>query len=307
MIAHSVLYGLLDCSSLQRAVRLKRAKRVGDGLFNKNFLGADFRVRLSSRGDMLGAARAKHLASIECGTAWPGHAMRSRGLADGKAAFKIGCAPCVYRKTAIHVLVVDCKFQRISRDVVFVPLVELDRQRVHFAQAIDRFSEQRSAFRKIGPHVVIESVEAELRVARYWKRIAVEVHEDFSARLALPEHREIQQTRPELEHSCCMEGPLVPFAENVGGEFLRGPIIVGEEVVLVPLRVARENIGHALHVRAREVPREIVPWRTDAELALGKIDRLDSRFQGKTERAKTMPGIDAVAIEFAGAAGRNDD
>ena len=104
-----------------------------------------------------------------------------------------------------------------------------------------------------------------------------------------------------------MKRPLVPFAKNVGSELLRGPIIVGEKVVLIPPRVARENIRHALDVSAREVPRKIVPWRADAELTLGKIDRLDSRFQGKTERAKTMPGIDAVAIEFAWPAGRDNN
>ena len=43
--------------------------------------------------------------------------------------------------------------------------------------------------------------------------------------------------------------------------------------------------------------------RADAELALRQVDRLDPRLQRQAERAEAMLGIDAVAIEFAGAAG----
>ena len=57
-----------------------------------------------------------------------------------------------------------------------------------------RLCEQRSAVREVGPHVVIKPVEAELSVAGHGKRIAVEVHEDFSARLVLAKYREIEQT-----------------------------------------------------------------------------------------------------------------
>src|SRR5579863_1366765 len=140
MIAHSVLHVLSDCESLQRAVRFKRAKRFCDGLFNKSLLSAELRVRPSSRGDMLGAARAKHLAGIKSGAARPGHAMRSRRLADGVAAIEVGCAPSVDRKAAVHMLIVDRELERIARDIVFVPLVELDRERVHFVQTVDGLS-----------------------------------------------------------------------------------------------------------------------------------------------------------------------
>ena len=86
-------------------------------------------------GDVLGAARAKNLSGVERRAAGPGHAMRSCRLADRIAAGEVGRAPCVDRKAAVHVLVVDREFERIARDVVFVALVELDRQRVHLAAA----------------------------------------------------------------------------------------------------------------------------------------------------------------------------
>ena len=80
-----------------------------------------------------------------------------------------------------------------------------------------------------------------------------------------------------------MERPLVAFPEDVRGELLRGAVIGGQEIAFVPPRVAREDVRHALHVRARQIPGEIVPRRPDTELTFGEIDRLDSRFQGETE------------------------
>ena len=100
---------------------------------------------------------------------------------------------------------------------------------------------------------------------------------------------------------------MVAFAENVRRQLLRSSVVVGEEIAFVPACVARENIGHRLHIRAGEVPGEVVSRRADAELAFGQVDRLDSGFEREAERTEAVPGIDAVAIEFAGAAGRNDD
>src|ERR1700733_2923027 len=104
-----------------------------------------------------------------------------------------------------------------------------------------------------------------------------------------------------------MKRPLVAFSKNVRSELLRGPIIVGEKIALVPPRVARKDIRHTLDVCARQIPRKIVTRRADSKLTLGQIDRLDARFERKAERAKTLLGIDAVAIQFARATSRDDD
>ena len=40
MIAHSILHSLSDSNSVQRAVRLKGAKCIGDGLSDESLLGA---------------------------------------------------------------------------------------------------------------------------------------------------------------------------------------------------------------------------------------------------------------------------
>ena len=72
-------------------------------------------------------------------------------------------------------LIVDGEFERIARDVVFVALVELDRERVHLAQTVERLFQERSSVPKIGPHIRVEPVEVKFGVARNGKRIAVEV------------------------------------------------------------------------------------------------------------------------------------
>ena len=71
--------------------------------------------------------------------------------------------------------------------------------------------------------------------------------------------------------------------------------------------VAREHVGHALHVGPREIPGKTLARRADAELAFGQVDRLNSRLQRQPKRTEAVPRIDAVAIEFAGAAGRQDE
>lgn len=103
-----------------------------------------------------------------------------------------------------------------------------------------------------------------------------------------------------------MEWPLITLAENIRRQFLRRPVIVGEEIALLTVRVGGIDIGQALRISARQVPGEAIPRRADAELAFGQIDRFNSSLQRETERAEAVFGIDAVAIEFAGTARRDD-
>ena len=123
-------------------------------------------------------------------------------------------------------LIVDREFERRARDVVFVPLVKLDRERIHLAKPVERLLQQRSSVLKVGPHVWVEPGEIELGVARHRKRIAVEVHEDFSSRLRLLDDGEIDEARTEVQHSSGMERPLVAFAKHVRRQLLRRAIIV---------------------------------------------------------------------------------
>ena len=104
-----------------------------------------------------------------------------------------------------------------------------------------------------------------------------------------------------------MERPLVALAENVGNEFLRRPVVVGEEVVFVPVGVGRVDVGHHLHVGAGEIPGEFRAPRADAELVLGQVAQLEPGFERQAERTEAVLRVDAVAVEFAGtAAGEHD-
>ena len=115
---------------------------------------------------MFGATRAEDLAGVERRAARPGHAMRSGRLADRIAPVEAGRAPAIDGEAAVHVLIVDREFERIARDVVFVALVELDRERVHLAKPVERLFQQRASVLKIGPHVRVEPVEIECRRRR---------------------------------------------------------------------------------------------------------------------------------------------
>ena len=71
--------------------------------------------------------------------------------------------------------------------------------------------------------------------------------------------------------------------------------------------VEREHIRHRLHVGAGEIPWKSVAGRADAELALGQVDGLEPGLEREAERTEAVSGIDAVAIEFARAAGGDDE
>ena len=96
------------------------------------------RLRPAAGGDMLGGARAEHLAGVERRAAGARDAMGAGGLADRVAARQAAAAPGVDGDAAVHVLVVDGELQRLGGDVDLVAAVELDRERVHVPQPVDR-------------------------------------------------------------------------------------------------------------------------------------------------------------------------
>ena len=186
---------------------------------------------------MLGAAQTEHLAGIERGAAGPRDAVRSRGFADGVATLETAAAPDVDGDAAVHMLVVDREGERFARDVLLVAFVEFDRQRVHAREPLDRRGQQRLVVGEIGAHVGVEAIQRERGVAGNRLRVAVEVHQHRAAGLGLAKNREINEAGAEVEHARGMERPLIALAENVRRQFLRGPVIVGEEIALLAFRV----------------------------------------------------------------------
>ena len=71
-------------------------------------------------------------------------------------------------------------------------LYELDRERVHLAQPIERRFEQRPTVCEVVPNVIIETVEIELCVSGDGEGVAIEVHEDFSSGVRLSVDGEIK-------------------------------------------------------------------------------------------------------------------
>jgi hypothetical protein len=78
-------------------------------------------------------------------------------------------------------------------------------------------------------------------------------------------------------------------------------------MMLAPVGIDRVDVRHCLDISAGQVPRKAFPSRADAELAFGEIDEFDACLKRKTERTEAAVGIDAVAIEFAGSAGSQNE
>jgi hypothetical protein len=67
---------------------------------------------------MFRATLIHHLALVKCSAAGARDAMGAGRLTEGLAALQGRTTPDVHDDTAVHVLVVGCKFQRIARDVL---------------------------------------------------------------------------------------------------------------------------------------------------------------------------------------------
>ena len=165
MIAHTGLNVLSDRADGQNAIDLQDIENAFDGFVDQGEVRANLRTGRTPQGDVLGAACGKDLSRIQRGAARPRHPVRPRGLADCVAATETRLPPCVDGQTAVHMLVIDRKLERIAGDVVPVPLVELDRQRVHLAQAVQRRFEQCAALAEVRADVVIQFVETEFRLS----------------------------------------------------------------------------------------------------------------------------------------------
>ena len=75
----------------------------------------------------------------------------------------------------------------------------------------------------------------------------------------------------------------------------------------MPSRIDGIDVGQALRVRSGQIPGKSIARRADPELTFRQIDGLHARLERKSEGAEAMLGVDAVAIEFAGSAGRDDE
>ena len=135
---------------------LKDLKDSVEGSFHEVSLGRRSDFRVLARGDMFGAARAQDLSGVQRGAARTSDAMGSGRFADCVAALEARLSPGVDRQSAVHVLIVDCEFQRIFCDVVFVVLVEFDGQRVHLAETVEGFFKQSAGILEVGVRVGIE-------------------------------------------------------------------------------------------------------------------------------------------------------
>src|SRR6266849_6014430 len=104
-----------------------------------------------------------------------------------------------------------------------------------------------------------------------------------------------------------MEWPLIALAENVRDELLRRSIVIAQEIALDAIGIDGIDVRQALCVRSRQIPGKSIARRADPELTFRQIHRLHARLERKSEGTEAMLGVDAVAIEFAGSAGRDDE
>src|SRR6478736_859968 len=104
-----------------------------------------------------------------------------------------------------------------------------------------------------------------------------------------------------------MERPLIALAEDVGGEFLRCSIIVAEEIPFDSISIDGVNVGKALRVRSGQIPGKSIARRADPKLTFSKVDGFHTRLEREAEGTEAMLGVDTIAIEFAGSAGRDDE
>ncbi len=224
-------------------------------------------------------------------------------LTDRVTACQAAPAPRVHVDAAVHVLVADVEGQGPGLEVVLVHPVQLDGQRVHVPQALDRQLLQGVVVLQVGAHVRVEFVQAERPVAGDRPGIALEVHQDGAALAALDEDRQVHQAGAVIRHARGVEGPLVALAEDVGSQFARGPVVIGQEIVFAALRIHGMDVGDDLHVGPREVPWELGAPGADAELALGQVADPDAGLDGHAQRAEAVLRVDAVAVQLAGPAG----
>jgi hypothetical protein len=106
---------------------------------------------------MFRATLIHHLALVKCSAAAARDA--TGRLTDGLAALQARTTPDVHGDTAVHVLVVDCKFQRIARDVLLVAAIKLHRQRIHLREPLDREAQESVIIFEIGPDICIKLSE----------------------------------------------------------------------------------------------------------------------------------------------------
>ena len=203
---------------------------------------------------MFSATLTHHLARVKRGAAGACNAMGPGRLTDGIAALQARTTPDVYSDTPVHMLVVDCKFQRIAGDVLFVATIELDRQRIHLREPLDRQAQESAIVFEIGPDIGIKVIEREGRVTRNGLRIPIEIHQNFASHPGLAIDRKIDKTGPEVEHSRGMKRPLIALAENIGDEFLRGSIVIAQEIVLDAIGIDGMDVRQALRVCFRQIP-----------------------------------------------------
>ena len=235
LVAHPCLHTCPHRPDRQRALGLQ----YSIDLFNAFLDGVDdFRIacgpRQTTRRDVLGCPRSQDLTGIERCASGPGHAVRSGSLPDRVASPETASSPRIDGNTAVHMLIVDRELQRLGGNVNLVSAVEFDRERVHVPQAIDGHVLGRTRCAEIGPHIIVEPLEAERGVSRNGKRVSIEIHEHAPARLTLAVDREVHEAGTEVEHPRRMEGPLVALSEDVRRKLLGCAIVIGKEVMLLP-------------------------------------------------------------------------
>ena len=204
-------------------------------------------------------------------------------------------------------LVVDVEGQGRTGNVDAVLPIQLDGERVHLLQAGDGCFLQCLVVFKITAHVGVEAFEREGQIARHGLRVAREVEPDRASQAAFAVDGEINEAGSVVERACGMKRPLVALAEDVGDEFLRRAVIIGEKVVFLALGIGRIDVGHDLHVGAGEVPWEFAASGTDTELVFGQVGEFQSGLQCQTQRAETVFRIDAVTEQFSRPATGEDD
>ncbi|MNE16648.1 hypothetical protein D3C80_1096010 [compost metagenome] len=143
---------------------------------------------------MFGHACAEHLPGIQRRPTRPCHPMCSSSLADGITARQIGPPPGIDHDTAVHVLVVHRKLQRLTGNVDLVAPVEFDREGVHMPQPVDRQFLHRAGVFDVAADIGVETIKVERKITGNCQRIAIEIHEDPPPGRRLAEDCKVDQT-----------------------------------------------------------------------------------------------------------------
>ncbi len=291
--------GLLDAVDLQPDARRGAARQAAEVLGGHVVLVVDMC-------DPLRRAQRAHLPGVQRRSARALDAVRARQLADDEEVRHRRFPPPVHGESAVAVLIADADLQRLRPQVRAQLAVEVDAGRVHVRQPFDGRRLHGAGPLEVGERLIAERVDAERLQPVRRPGVLAEVHEDAApAPHHLVLHQDVDERGTGPGDLLRIEGPLVAFQEDVGGQ--RGHRVEPrvEELAHVAAGPVRAEVTRdGLLVRAGQVPARLE--RGQAELGLCQVVCGGARLQQRGVGPHLPLRVDRHLVQLARPAARRD-